>query len=230
MKITLLLAVLSQQVSSWTPSSSRRWFLQAMVLVPTAAAAETVGKDANCLDSSCLGVWDGLLADCPTNAGGAGCASSQDDRPGVFAEPWDYSEVSTDYKEEMSRLVSSLQRVTSRRGDRLDILLEQDRYVRVLFTDGKTGEGSIAEFYMTPNDTTVQFRIAGTSAASFLSLRNMDRAELLRKELGYLKLPVLRNRRRSFLFVESDALDSFGPGYSPAAKSPAEMTRDERGF
>lgn len=54
-------------------------------------AAETVGKDPNCNDASCLGVWDGLLADCPHGIidikSGAGCASSQDDTPGVFAEP-----------------------------------------------------------------------------------------------------------------------------------------------
>mmetsp|Transcript_13507 Transcript_13507/g.19321 ORF Transcript_13507/g.19321 Transcript_13507/m.19321 type:complete len:127 (-) Transcript_13507:392-772(-) len=54
-------------------------------------AAETVGKDADCNDTSCLGVWDGMLADCPHGKmnmmSGAGCASSQDDTPGVFAEP-----------------------------------------------------------------------------------------------------------------------------------------------
>ena len=52
-------------------------------------AAETVGKDASCNDSSCLGVWDGLLADCPhgMRMPGAGCTSSQDDTPGIFSEP-----------------------------------------------------------------------------------------------------------------------------------------------
>ena len=30
-----------------------------------AIAAETVGKDADCDDASRLGVWDGLLVDCP---------------------------------------------------------------------------------------------------------------------------------------------------------------------
>ena len=54
-------------------------------------AAETVGKDPLCNNASCLGVWDGLLADCPhgqiSKSAGAGCASSQDDTPGIFAEP-----------------------------------------------------------------------------------------------------------------------------------------------
>ena len=34
-----------------------------------ANAAETVGKDGDCDDASCLGVWDGLLADCPHYGG-----------------------------------------------------------------------------------------------------------------------------------------------------------------
>ena len=57
-------------------------------------ATETIGKADDCNDSTCLGVWDGLLADCPhTSAGGkllktgAGCVCSQDDTPGIFSEP-----------------------------------------------------------------------------------------------------------------------------------------------
>jgi len=61
-------------------------------IVPSpATAAETIGKDPNCADASCAGVWDGLLADCPHGGLGmnlgAGCVSSQDDTPGIFAEP-----------------------------------------------------------------------------------------------------------------------------------------------
>jgi hypothetical protein len=63
-----------------------------------ARSAETIGKADNCNDSYCLGVWDGLLADCPHGNDamrgasallrtGAGCVSSQDDTPGIFAEP-----------------------------------------------------------------------------------------------------------------------------------------------
>ena len=37
-----------------------------------AIAAETVGKDADCDDASCLGVWDGLLVDCPHPPKGGG--------------------------------------------------------------------------------------------------------------------------------------------------------------
>jgi hypothetical protein len=50
-------------------------------------AAETIGKDPNCIDISCVGVWDGILADCPYSNSilGAGCVSSQDDTPGNYS-------------------------------------------------------------------------------------------------------------------------------------------------
>ena len=60
-----------------------------------ATSVETIGKADDCNDSTCLGVWDGLLADCPHTTNGpsffktgAGCVSSQDDTPGIFAEPY----------------------------------------------------------------------------------------------------------------------------------------------
>jgi hypothetical protein len=194
-----------------------------------AGAAETVGKDLNCNDSTCLGVWDGLLADCPhTKAfgGNAGCTSSQDDTPGIFSEPWDYSESnSLDWQDQMRLLVSAI--LLSRRSDQVEIDVQEGRYLRVIFTDKR--ETSIGEFYFTPNDFTVQFRIAaqrGTGGGLVSSsIRNIERAELIRKELRYLKLPVLRNRKRSLFFVESD-LDTFGPG-SAALGPPAEMRTGE---
>jgi hypothetical protein len=98
----------------------------------------------------------------------------------------------------------------------------------VQFTDGKTGEQSVGEFYFTPDDTTVQFRVATTSRNAALlssSLRNIERCELIRKELRYQKLPVLRNRKRTFFFGESE-FDTFGPG-SASLGPPAEMTTGE---
>jgi len=198
-------------------------------------AAETVGKDPDCNDSSCLGVWDGLLADCPhTKSSSAGCTSSQDDTPGIFSEPWDYSEsASVDWQDQMNLLFPAIERVCSKRKDDVQLLAKQNRYLRVLFTDGRSKEQSIGEFYATPDDTTIQFRIAslqqssisGDSVLPLLSLRNMERGELIRKELRYLKLPVLRNRQRSLFFVESD-LDTFGPG-SANLGPPAEMKTGE---
>lgn len=78
-----LVGVLSTAAAVLTPSS-------------TSWAAETIGKEDGCKDSQCIGVWDGLLADCPHEnlsgsakllKTGAGCVCSQDDTPGIFSEP-----------------------------------------------------------------------------------------------------------------------------------------------
>jgi hypothetical protein len=127
----------------------------------------------------------------------------------------------------MRLLVPTIQLVCARR-DQAQILMQQERYLRVLFTDGKSGGKSTGEFYFTPNDTTVQFRVSSLVSSTMpfsSSLRNIERCEMIRKELRYLKLPVLRNRKRSLFFVESD-LDSFGPG-SAALGPPAEMKTGE---
>lgn len=156
---------------------------------------------------------------------------------------WDYSDApnqqSLDYKDQMKLLIPAIQQVCRRRGDGVDIILQQGRYLRVLFTDGKTGEKSIGEFYFTLNDTTVQFRVGtippmdtatvtATAMASAVwrpSLKNMERCEMIRRELRYDKVPVLRNRKRTLIFGESD-LDTFGPG-SAALGPPAEMSTGE---
>ncbi|KAL7466365.1 hypothetical protein ACHAXS_006670 [Conticribra weissflogii] len=216
--------------------------------IAVANAVETVGKDPNCNDSSCLGVWDGLLADCPHDniqqgklfGGGASCVSSQDDTPGVFAEPWDYSDIvpmsqsggDDAYVKQMDLLILAIQSVSKQHGDNVLVLFEEGRYLRVQFTDGSSGEKSIGEFYFTPSDTTVQFRIGSTSKSSLgfggRSLSNIERAERIRKSMRYLKVPVLRNRKRSFFFVESDDFDGFGPG-SNALGPPEEMSPGEVG-
>ena len=109
------------------------------------------------------------------------------------------------------------------------VLLNEGRYLRVVFTDGKTNEKSVGEFYATPNDTTIQFRLGsldrGLATAAVGSLRNIERAEMIRKQLKFTKLPVLRNRKRALFFVESD-FDTFGPG-SASLGPPAEMKTGE---
>lgn len=159
---------------------------------------------------------------------------------------WDYSDApsySLDYRDQMKLLLPAIQLVCSKRGDGVETLLQEGRYLRVLFTDGKTKEKSIGEFYFTPNDTTVQFRVGATismnddassssSRGSTIptmllssSTKNLERCEMIRKELRYTKVPVLRNRKRALFFVESD-FDSFGPG-SAALGPPAEMSTGE---
>lgn len=61
--------------------------------------------------------------------------------------------------------------------------------------------------------------------ASFKSISNLERCEMIRKEARFLKLPVLRNRKRTLFFGESE-YDTFGPG-SAALGPPAEMTTGE---
>jgi uncharacterized protein (DUF1499 family) len=229
-----------------------------------AVAVETIGKDPNCNTANCLGIWDGLLANCDHSSnsrrttmlmigGSAGCVSSQDDTPGTFAEPWDYSEDtsirsvmstttgsstenndpydSTIVQSIMERIVQAIQKVSNRRGDTVEIIFQQQRYLHVLWTDHNSHEISDGEFYITPHDTTIQFRISTTqnttsprrSSLIQPSLRNIDRAELIRKELQWLKLPILRNRQRAFFFIESDQFDTFGP-QSAALGPPEEMS------
>jgi hypothetical protein len=247
-----------EQVIPNTPyasTSSRRNFIALIAAVATnisnpspynqlknptyiANAAETIGKDPNCNDASCLGVWDGLLADCPhdKSLGKVGCVSSQDDTPGIFAEPWDYSDSvalggSNDdaYERQMDLLILALQTTSKERGDAVRVDYQSGRYLRAIFTDGTSGEQSVGEFYFTPSDTTVQFRIGSMKSGNNSpllgrSLSNMERSEKIRKSLRYLKVPVLRNRKRTFVFVESDGLDAFGPGYKEALGPPEEMS------
>lgn len=231
---------LSSAIMTIAATTSTTQFVPATHLIPIANAAETIGKDPNCNDASCLGVWDGLFADCPhtklKGGGGAGCVSSQDDTPGIFAEPWDYNEDyngEDSYTKQMDFLILALQTTSKQHNDDVEVLLQSGRYLKVAFKDGSSGEASIGEFYYTPNDTTVQFRIGSTATTSGSligrSLSNIDRSERIRKSLRYLKVPVLRNRKRTWIFVESDDLDSFGPGFSEALGPPAEMKPGEMG-
>ena len=141
---------------------------------------------------------------------------------------WDYSEApnnSLDWKDQMDLLIPAIEFVSSRRGDTVEIQRQEGRYLRVKFIDKASGEPSIGEFYFTPDDTTVQYRVGSVGGSNLASLRNMERCELIRKQLRYLKIPVLRNRSRSLFFGESE-LDTFGPG-SAMLGPPAEMTSGE---
>lgn len=134
----------------------------------------------------------------------------------------------------MNLLKECIQLFSVKNGDDVSTLLEDGRYMRVLFTDGRNGERSIGEFYFTPDDTTIQFRVSTTSLAgvgkplSILfpsSTSNYDRCEAIRKHCRYLKVPVLRNRKRLLTFFESD-YDLFGPQLRPFV-SPAELSNSE---
>ena len=257
------LLFLSSKMSLTRRMALRQLFVSVSTTATAATAAnaaETIGKDENCDDASCMGVWDGLLADCPHGGrggwgGGAGCVSSQDDTPGIFAEPWDYADdiplipsssssslagrSKNDVANRMDDLILTLETTSRNRGDTVIVQLREGRYLRALIVDANTGEESVCEFYFTPDDTTVQFRlgaVVSSSPASIIgvgrrSLSNAERSERLRKALRYTKVPVLRNRKRALFFVESDDFDAFGPGSAalgpPEEMSPGEMVLDE---
>ena len=67
----------------------------------------------------------------------------------------------------------------------------------------------------------MQFRIAAEEAGGGGAVKNIDQAESIRKELRFMKLPVMRNRQRVFFFGESP-FDTFGPG-SASLGPPVEM-------
>jgi len=146
---------------------------------------------------------DGLFPDCAPN----GCVSSQDVRPAAWDNPWEYD---GDAASAQTRLVAAL--TSAKFGGR--VLERAERYVRADFDGG----ADVAEFYFTPNDDTVQFRAERRDGADFGA--NRGRLEKLRIACGWEKLPVLRNRRRTFIVGESP-FDSFGP---------AMYDRDELGF
>ena len=134
-----------------------------------------------------------------------------------------------DYKDQMRFLQLAIDQVSRKRGDQVEFVKQEGRYLRVIFTDKTSLERSTGEFYFTPNDTTVQFRVSSASSSSgsgaLSSLSNMERCEMIRKQLRFTKIPVLRNRSRTLWFGESE-LDTFGPG-SAMLGPPAEMSSGE---
>ena len=152
----------------------------------------------------CLGAVDGLLADCR-----GACVSSQDDRPGVFGAPW---QIEGPTEGVLDRLIVACQS----RKDFKEVL-DYDpaaAYLRVTFVDGDV------EFLKTRGDDTIQFR-AASEVPGASNKRQKKRVDELRLAMGCTEIPVLRNRRRTLLFVESD-LDSFGPS-STRDPTPEEI-------
>jgi len=175
-------------------------------------------------DRGSLGA-DGLFPDCDSNA----CVSSQDDRPQVWDPPWIF-------EDSLEESVKSLKRVIT---DRLGGTIEQsdDRYVRARFESRGLLNSVVvddAEFFFAPNDTLVQFRASRQGEGGSDFGENRKRLERARLALGWEQVPVLRNRRRALVVVESP-FDTFGPsrnerdelGFTPGEMVPAEIPRRE---
>jgi len=178
-----------------TGASGAAQFAAAAAASLVLAVAPVAPPEGNCPE--CLGVVDGLLADCPERLS---CVSSQDDSPMHFQEPWEY-EVGQSVAYE--KLLSAVKGEPGAR-----VVKAADDYIRAEFVD-RFGNIDDAEFYFTKNDNTVQFRSNRRGSALDFNT-NKARMEKLRKKLGFGKVPILRNRRRVFVFFESP-WDSFGP-------------------
>jgi uncharacterized protein (DUF1499 family) len=135
------------------------------------------------------------------------CVSSQDDRPQSWDNPWIADGPTADELSRLRRVIES-----KKFGGRV-VSSDGERYLRVEFEERSPLGGTNiddAEFFFTPNDTLVQFRSVrrGSSPTDFGA--NRKRLEKARIALGYEKVPVLRNRRRALVVVESP-FDNFGP-------------------
>ena len=114
----------------------------------------------------------------------------------MFSAPW---QIEGSNKNVLDRLIVACQ---SRKDFSRVLDYDPDaEYLRVQFVDGDV------EFLKTKGDDTVQFR-----AAAPLDRQRDRRRELdeLRLAMRFTEIPVLRNRRRALIVVESD-FDTFGP-------------------
>ncbi len=121
------------------------WFVGAAAAVALVAAPPAPAQARQ----QPLGVIDELLAECPSEKA---CASSQDDRPPVFQEPWQYDDSTPERA--MKRLRSYVESLPG-----AETITAEDRYLRLLFTDAGNGAEDDVEFFFTPNDSIIQFRV-----------------------------------------------------------------------
>lgn len=169
---------------------------------------------------------NGLFRLCPDRTP---CVSSQDDRPRVWDNPWAY-----DGSE--AEAMRSLRAALVRRDD-ATVLETTPRYVRAAFASRSplgAPRTDVIEWYLTPGDALIQFRAERLGGDADLGA-NRERLEKLRIQLGFEKVPVLRNRRRALIVIESP-LDTFGPaeaerdalGFTPSERTPSESPYDYR--
>jgi uncharacterized protein (DUF1499 family) len=147
-----------------------------------------------------------LLPPCERTA----CVSSQDDRPAVWDNPWEYDERrgngSAGVVKRLRGALANEPGCELVAGEPMDASTRYLRAVCNVTRDG--GVRDDLEFYLTPGDSLVQFR-AERSPAGVPDLgANRRRIDRLRESLRLTKLPVLRDRR-TVLWFESP-LDSFG--------------------
>jgi len=198
--------------------------------------AYLVAPSFQCVLPSRAGVTNGFLANCPEAS--PTCVSSQDDQgptadwANSYAEPWIYEGSPA---QALAKIKFQVQRFGGK------VVKQTDDYMRCEFRSqslpGQVDAFDDTEFYLTPNDATVQFRSARrpsklTSSPLGDFGANKKRMEDMRVALHWEKVPVLRNRKRAFLFFESP-LDTFGPacngiGCGEDLESTDDLKRPQR--
>lgn len=195
------------------PSTSLQRPASTLTRRGTLAAAATALLQPTAAHGSELWPKQGLFPDCAQSS----CVSSQDDRPQYWDNPWVFEDA-------LDSSMKALRSVVEKKlGGR--VVAEDERYLRAEFEErSPVGGLSIdeAEFFLAPDDTLVQFRATRRGEAPDFGA-NRKRLEKARIALGWEKVPVLRNRRRALVVVESP-LDSFGPArYSDAYQDTDPM-------
>jgi len=160
------------------------------------------------------------------------CVSSQDDRPEVFENPW---QLPTDIiprpgrelEVDVVKACRDLKRAIAAEGGRIVREAEEGRYLRAEFVVSSLfdTDADDYEFYFTPGDSVLQFRAERRSHNSDFG-ENRRRLEAIRIRLGWELVPVIRNRKRVFIFGESP-FDQFGPSMYEQIRPGAEPTAEE---
>ena len=143
----------------------------------------------------------GLLRPCAGS-----CISSQDDRPKFFIPPLCY-DGDADFM--FKRLVDYV----LRKIPDAKIVSSDGRYLHALLVDGGGQQfADEIEFYLTPGDNTIQFRLEHIGQRADFGGVNRKRIEDLVKGLGLDYVPVLRNRQQAWWSFGLDTpFDDFGP-------------------
>ena len=167
---------------------------------------------------SCEGVVDGTLGRCE-GFGRDDCRSCFDDRPPYFVAPWEHEGSAADAARAIEdAVVATGGRVLARTNEAGDDGGKGDGYVVGVFG----GDDSIVlEFYV--DEAAAACVVRGTRRApTRLTLgvprfgSPLDRQlELVRAELRWLEVPVLRNRKINALVGMETPWDDFGPPPPP---------------
>eukprot|EP00877_Chromochloris_zofingiensis_P007600 jgi/Chrzof1/3093/Cz12g11140.t1 len=186
-----------QRTTSQTVHPGRRTTLYSVLVLPSLLGQlfeEQQPQAGNC--PTCIGAVDGTLGSC---SGIATCSSTYDDRPQHFVAPWAFDGSHDKAVQQLTAVVSNL-------GGSIE--QQQAGYIRAVFR-GMGGADDV-EFLLADDDNTVQLRSSSRLPSLPDGGRNKRRLEAIRTALGWEEVPVLRNRSRALVFVESP-WDSFGP-------------------